>query len=51
MISSLVEGETNQGSNPGGIKKIPLLATHHPKNSGRVPVCGTYGCFGPPTRG
>ena len=49
MVSSPVEGDTNQGSNSGGIKKIPLAG--HPKNSGTAPVCGTCGWFGPSYQG
>jgi hypothetical protein len=49
MVSSPVEGDTKQGSNPGGIKKNPLAGD--PKNSGRAPAYGNRGWFGPPTRG
>jgi len=49
MVSSPVEGGTNQGSNPGGIKKNSLAG--HPKNSGRMLACGTCGWFGPSYQG
>jgi hypothetical protein len=49
MVSSPVEGDTKQGSNPGGIKKIPSLATQKIL-AGRWPVAPAVG-LGPPTRG
>ena len=47
MVSSLVEGDT--GFKSWSRQKNPLLG--HPKNSGRVPACGTYGWFGPSYQG
>jgi len=49
MVSSPVEGGTNQGSNPGGIKKIPSLATQKIV-AGCWPVVPVVG-LGPPTKG
>lgn len=46
MVSSPVEGDTNQGSNPGGSKKN-LAAPPPKKNSGRAPACGTCAWFDP----
>jgi len=48
MVSSPVDGDTNQGSNPGGIKKIPSLATE--KNSGRALAVAPVVGLGPPIR-
>ena len=47
MGSFPVEEDTNQGSSPGGKKKI----AGNPKNSGKVPACGTCGWFGPSYQG
>ena len=49
MVSSPVDGDTNQGSNPGGIKKIPSLATQKIV-AGCWPVVPVVG-LGPPTKG
>jgi len=45
----LVEEDTNQGSNPGGSKKSPSLATR--KSSGRALAFGTCGWSGPSEQG
>jgi hypothetical protein len=49
MVSFPVEEDTNQGSNPGGRKKSPSLATQKIV-AGRWPVAPAVG-LGPPTRG
>jgi len=49
MVSSPVDGDTNQGSNPGGIKKNSLAG--HRKNSGRALAVAPVVGLGPPTKG
>jgi len=49
VVTSPVEGDTGQGSNPGG-KKVPRWQPN-PKNNGRALACSFYNWFGPSYQG
>jgi len=50
MVSTSVEGDTNQASNLGGTKIILSLVATQKRVAGRQPVAPVVG-LGPPTKG